>query len=1682
MLLVGVNCYRESFLPALRYPALDCQGLSEALTEATQALPQRELQIHHDFAEQLPTGDRVKASLRRMVTEAQPQDTLLFYFSGHGVLEARKQQAVLCFSDTQPDALLDNGLGMAELLHLLDNCAARHQVVWLDACHSGRMSLRDGKGERSPDLPNPTPQLMQVLRQQASQSRGFYALLSCDQNQQSWEFPELGHGVFTYFLMRGLRGEAADSQGVIEADGLYRYVYHQTLQYIDKTNQQLRLINQQKRSRGDSQVHPEYPLQTPKRIVEGVGELVLGMRSPLATPVNLRRAIVVEGFSDSDTSLNLSKRLQTDGGFELEYWPRPGQDWSTFRQHLQTCLEAEQLPDAPATLLLYLRGRIEANPEGDAWLILENGVRLSRSWLRQSLRRSSLAQIILILDCPGAMDLEDWLEDLQLGPERGQCLIAAAAPASEQFAQVLLKTLEAPDSRVGLPAAGWIARLQVELAGTGIPLLTWLSGSQGVIEILPGTRPMGGTVPAPVLDLGICPYMGLRAFSEADSRYFYGRETLTRRLLQQLQQQPALVLVGASGSGKSSVVRAGVLAQLRQGRSLPGSDQWWIGWLRPGDRPLSALARRLGDGGTEAEQATQQLQIEGLLHLGPEGLIQWLRSRPEPMVVLVVDQFEELFTLADAEERQRFLNLLLEAVREAGDRFRLILCLRADFIAPALEVPALAPILQQASVLVPPCLSQADYREVITRPAEQVGLQVEPELVEVLLQELSHTAGDLPLLEFVLEQLWQQRQAGTLTLQAYQQQIGGLRGALERKAQAVYDGLAAPEQDCARWIFLSLTQLGDGTEDTRRRIPKADLVVTRYPAPLVERTLQALTAAKLVVVGLEEEGAGQSRGAVDAAPPENSQDAELGNLPVSVEVAHEILIRHWSTLRWWLEENRLRLRTQRQLEQAALAWKQSGEQPDFLLRGVRLAEAEELYIQYTDELPEEVQRFVVACLEAQQQEQQLAKRRLRQAQIVAGTIALLGIAATGLAGLSFWQGRSAQLRQIETLAASSEAFLASNQQLEAVTAAVQAGWQLRQADHWGPIALPVPLKTQTSVIGALQQVLTQSQEVNRLEGHRNRVNQVSFSPDGQRLASVSDDGSILLWQRDGGRIRQLIGHRGRVTAIAFSPDGQLLVSASGDRTLRLWRSDGTLVRTFSGHSAWVSAVAFSPDGQQIVSGSRDGTVRLWDTEGKGGLVLQGHRGWVNTVRFSPDGRWVASGGEDGLIRLWPVGTSTVAPVVFQGHTDRVTDLAFSPDGKTLVSASGDRTVRAWNLKGQTGQILEGHTDQVNSVTISPDGQRIASADGTGTVRLWTLEGQPLQTFKAGAAELLSIRFSPDGQLLATASADKTVRLWQGVRLNLREAGFSAVRFSPDGSRMATAGWDRTIVLSQRDGSRTVSLKGHTSVINDLDFSPDGRLLVSASADRTLKVWNAANGSLLRTLQGHQDGVTTVRFSPNGQYLVSGSNDRTLKRWRVADGALMQTLNGHSDGVTVVRFSPDGQWFASGSQDKTIQLWRSDGNLERTLPGHGLAISDLAFSPDGKTLVSASWDNTVKLWSLPQRGLLRTLTGHQEGVTAVRFSPDGQLLFSGSAEGALKLWDWQQGSLLQTLEGPPDAVKSLDFTPDGRTLISASEKSGLVRWNLNREELLHQGCDRLRAYLTMRPELMQPADVCQFASK
>ncbi len=651
--------------------------------------------------------------------------------------------------------------------------------------------------------------------------------------------------------------------------------------------------------------------------------------------------------------------------------------------------------------------------------------------------------------------------------------------------------------------------------------------------------------------------------------------------------------------------------------------------------------------------------------------------------------------------------------------------------------------------------------------------------------------------------------------------------------------------------------------------------------------------------------------------------------------------------------------------------------------------------------------------------------------------------------------------------ASSKALFLAGQEFEALLEALRAGKQLQALDK----SVRTKTDAQMQVVAALHQAVYGVKERNRLQGHHDWVNSISFSRDGQMIASASRDGTIKLWSREGRELKILVRHSAEVYSVSFSPDGQTLVSGSADNTIKLWNLDGRERQTLKGHQNEVFNVSFSPDGKVIASASKDKTIKLWSKDGRELQTLQGHSGGVSSVSFSPNGQTIASASADNTIKLWS--KDGRERKTFKGHSNAVISVSFSPDGQTIASASADNTIKLWSVDGKEQQTLQGHSDTVISVSFSPDGQTIVSASADNTIKLWSVDGKEQQTLQGHSDAVISVSFSPDGQTIVSASADNTIKLWsvdgkEGQTLIRHRGSVRSVSFSPDGQTLASGSWDSTIKLWSKDGRERQTFQEHCGVVNSVSFSPDGQTLASGSWDSTIKLWNT-DGRKLQTLQGHRGVVNSVSFSPDGQTLASGSWDNTIKLWS-KDGRELQTLQGHRGVVNSVSFSPDGQTLASGSWDSTIKLWSKDGRELQTLQGHRGRVRSVSFSPGGQMLASGSGDGTIKLWSKDGREL-QTLQGHSDYVNSVSFSPTGQTLASASADGTIKLWSLE-GKELQTLQGHSAEVYSVSFSPDGQTLASASDDGTVILWNLNLDSLMALGCSWVSDYLRNNPNVSE----------
>jgi WD40 repeat protein len=1150
-----------------------------------------------------------------------------------------------------------------------------------------------------------------------------------------------------------------------------------------------------------------------------------------------------------------------------------------------------------------------------------------------------------------------------------------------------------------------------------------------------------------------CPYAGLAAFQPDDAERFFGRERLTEDLVARVRAHRVVIAFGASGSGKSSLLRAGLVPRLSDGTRLTLL-------FHPGPHPLEECAARLAAvGGGSAAAIHRELGADPLaLHLS---VLQALASvshsdfRPDSHVeaaaepgsggpgdgelLLVVDQFEEVFTLCHSQrERTAFIAALCAAAQADNSRTRVVLGVRSDFYAHCTEYPDLVEALRDAQLLVGPMTTE-ELRRAVSQPALDAECTIEGALVARVVADATGQASVLPLVSHALRETWSRRRGNTLTLAGYEAS-GGMRHALARTAEAVYTGLTADQQRLARGVFLRLIALGEGTDDTKRRVNRDQL------DPQTGPVVDALATARLVTLDIS-----------------------------TVELTHEALLHAWPRLRGWIDQDRAGLLMHQQLADAAALWDREHNDPGALYRGGRLAAAAEWAQYHREDLPA---GGVIARFLAASKRQESRSTRLRTAALI--VLSVLTLIASGAATVALQQRSAA--RQDFNRAVGAQTTL-EGEQVRDTDVSLSA--QLSLAAHR---IQPTP-QTYTDLLSTENVPLSTT-----LGGYQKTVYGVALRRDGTLLASADKDGTLRLWNLTdrthpvpyGPPLR---ADRQTVFWVAVSPDGKTMASADHDGTIGLWdiadpRHPEPLGR-LTGHTGIAFSVAFSPDGRTLVSAGADRSFRLWNVadprhaEPYGPGVPAGTDA-IASAGFSPDGHTVATSGHDGTIRLWDV-TNPVSPVqraVVSPHGGVVYATAFSPDGTTLASATSDHRVRLWDVHDPSrpqllGDGLSGHDDTVYAVAFSPDGTTLATAGADQGIRLWNVTdprhalplGQPLY---GHSGYVYWLAFGRDGEL-ASAGGDDTVRLWDLPRTLLTCPSYvNAVAFNRSGTVLASGGSDNTVRLwnitdSAHPAALGQPLTGHTNAVVSVAFS-DIRpaLLASGSRDQTFRLWDVSQPDHPQPLGQPQSAgtgqVSTVTFSPKQPVLAVADYDGTIQLWNVTDPArprvtatLQRGDTSLAHGVHEVAFSADGTLLASAGADDTVRLWNVTDPahpVEVTTPlasqtGGVLAV---AFSPDGHTLATANQDHTVRLWDIrnlahPVR-VGQKLTGHTSFVYSATFSPDGHTLATSGNDHTIRLWDVgdpaHPSALGQPLIGHTAAIDQVVYGPNGALLASAGD--------------------------------------------
>jgi WD40 repeat protein len=1141
-----------------------------------------------------------------------------------------------------------------------------------------------------------------------------------------------------------------------------------------------------------------------------------------------------------------------------------------------------------------------------------------------------------------------------------------------------------------------------------------------------------------------CPYQGLAAFQTTDQARFFGRARAVKELMALITKtqstDPGIVLLtGPSGAGKSSLLSAGLIPAitsntLNNNEDDEGDQGWVATRIIPNDDPMAELAHCL-------DRPDVQEHAEGA------------------RLVIIIDQAERLFgSDVCAESRAEFLDVLhtMSQPSTFTPGAVVVIGLRSDALGRCVEVPELAAAMQSRCMILGP-MNKTELREVVTGPAKLAKLRIEAGLVDLILHDVAaeknsaHTIGRLPLLSHVLTGTWQQRKNNKLTAAGYTT-AGGLHGSVETTGEQAWSQLDKEQRGIARRMLLRLITIGEAGYDTCRREPKHELLARFADAEIASGVLEILTAERLLTI-------------VDS----------------DVTFTHEIVLRAWVRLAGWIESERAHAPIRQRAETDAAAWIDKGCPSSFLQTGARLDAT--LTLLANDQ---EADPSVAEFAEASRRHQQRVTKRKRRAIVL---VSILAIVATLAAGVAFWQ-RSAIARQRNAITRQYDTAV-FNQVLAAADAR-----QISDPSLSAQLAMVAHhLRPNDNQVRSRLLAIQNAPLATQLTGHSGVVRRVTFSPNGNQLASASWDNTVRLWDTSDPDNPQpvgqpLRGHTGIVTSVAFSPDGRTLASSSVDKTVRIWDLETPadvkeLTAPLTGDGVFYM-VAFSPDGRTLAAPSDDGTVRLWDVTNRhaphAGPIMSGHTGHVRAIAFSPDRHLLASAGNDRSVRLWdvadPAHPQQVGPPL-TGFTNNANAVAFDPAGGLLAASGGDGVIRLWNVADPSHPIrvadpLAAHIGAAFSVVFSPDGTILASASDDGTAKLWNLLdpahpvalGQPLADSSGG---LVSVTFHPGGHHLATSGASGAVSLWT-LPTGLIPNYFGRIdypAFSADATVMVTASDYVVQLWTNIDHlTRAATLRLPDNSEGGFGYQarvdPSGRILATALLSAPTVLWDIsdiAKPIQLSTLSNTAKYNTNiVAFSPDGRTVATAGDDHSVQLWDITEPRrpqrLSEPLTGFTGFISSVTFSPDGRTVFAGSADRTVRSWditdRAHPKPAATITGHAGAFASPAISPDGKTLAVGGQDQTIALWDVTDplhASLIGTPLHSRSSADQVVFSPDGKTLASGSDDGSVRLWDATDRAhpvaIGDSLIPPGVASQTrIAFDPQGR--LYAVSRDGAIR--------------------------------------
>lgn len=1197
----------------------------------------------------------------------------------------------------------------------------------------------------------------------------------------------------------------------------------------------------------------------------------------------------------------------------------------------------------------------------------------------------------------------------------------------------------------------------------------------------------------PELDDSLCPYIGLDPFDTAAHNLFFGRDPIVKSMVNRLEEGRFLAVSGPSGSGKTSLVLAGLIPKLQEG-ALEGSQSWlYLPKMMPGSDPIAGLIdllRSPDNTDSWVTETTEQLMGE------PETLTNLINRRaPNKTAVLIIDQFEEIFTLCqDQLKQQTFMQNLLHLLQAEDTDHKLILTMRTDLESNLVRMAEFQTVYSKAQLRVT-TMNAGELRQAIKQPADLVGLKLEDGLTEQLVTDVLGEPAALPLLQFTLLKLWNRRDKNRVTWEAYRE-LGGGRDALANSADKLYNNLNPAEQRTARRILLKMVRPTQGLDVVRNRVLRQQLYEPTLAQARVDYVVKHFVRERLVRL----------------TPGDEPADDQL-------EIAHEALVKNWPRLIGWLEEERVSLRHRLRLTEMAEQWDALDRDNSALLRGVVLEEAQQ-YIDLSNLEKSFVEASAAAMKQAAREKEEAQRRELEQTRRFARRLSLMVVALAFVFVLALGFAILARQNAVEAsenaqIAENNAATAEANEDIAQTNAAIARENEGIAQDNFSTAEAAKVEAEQNAQLAATAEAEALAQReiaetereaaeaaANEAESARaTAVANEALAEANARLAAARELASASLTQlgsdpqlslllaleainltisandrppaeavdalyqavRASQQIFTLAGHTGAVNDTAVSPDARWIATVSEDNSVKIWNAaTGQEVHTLVASTSPfpVTSLAFSPDSTHLVTGNSDSLLVIWDVAA--GTLVRALRGEddgpVRAVAFHPDGERVVAGYEAGTARVWNYVSSS--PLIRQfEHTGPVNDVLFTMDGSQFASAGQDGIIVFQNTDSGVPVLSfdaelndAGSPVAINDITFNRDGSQLAAAKADGEVWVW--EGNTfLSALPVHSGQVTDVAFSPDGDRLASTSLDGSAKVWDFdaertvLTLSGHNGGVLAVDFYPDGERLVTAGTDSTArTWNANSVLEPLTLTDHRAGINSIRFNADGTAVTTASNDQTARIWDAVTGKSETVFSGHNLPVTAAAFHPTKDILATASEDTNVRLWDLTTNEVLLPFYFHPAVVTDLAFSNDGTLLATAAEDGVVRVWDTETNEEIAQFVHDQPLQTVAFDKNGDRVVATSGETAV-VWQLESGQSLPPISGHNGLIQHAIFDPDANRLATAGADGLVKLWDLETGELIRTYSGHTGPVLWIAFNNDGSLLATASVDKTARLWDV-----------------------------------